>query len=182
MLASLNQHNRMKKLLFILALLAMVVLPNVAPAHEPGEHRQLSDGVDLVALEGRAGGDGEGMGVAELPAKKEATLASGDLRFQMHPRHGDFNSLKPRFNAPIPLQAITESQGSVPIGWCLPLAALLIFLRHPGKIGSMGFAVSPLQRENCHLYRERLSPFQGKVVTFAHLSPFSILSKTCVSI
>ena len=93
------------------------------------------------------------------------------------------------FNAPSPLQAITESLGSVPVGWCLPLDALLIFLRHPGKIGWREFAVSPFQRKvvtftegGCHLYGGRLSPFQSKVVTYAHLQPFPILSKTCVRI
>jgi hypothetical protein len=61
MLTNLNQPNRMKKILFILALLAMVVLPNVAPAHEPGERRHLSDGVGLVTLEDRPdrGGNGD---------------------------------------------------------------------------------------------------------------------------
>ena len=60
MLPNLNQPNRMKKILFILALLAMVVLPKVAPAQKPSERRQLSDGVALVALEDRPGRGGDG--------------------------------------------------------------------------------------------------------------------------
>ena len=36
----------------------MVVLPKVAPAQEASERRHLNDGVALVALEGRAGGEG----------------------------------------------------------------------------------------------------------------------------
>ena len=96
MLTNLNQPNRMKKLLFILALLAMVVLPNVAPAHEPGEHRHFSDGVALVSLEERPSRGGEGTGIAALPAEKEATLASGDLRCgqQMPPPARKFQLLK----------------------------------------------------------------------------------------
>jgi hypothetical protein len=75
----------MKKLLFILALLAMVVLPNVAPAHETSGRRHLSDGVALVALEDQSGRGGEGAGIAALPSEQGATLASRELRFQMPP-------------------------------------------------------------------------------------------------
>jgi len=140
-----------------------VVFPNVAPAHEPGEHRHFSNGVALVALEDGPGRGGEGTGIAALPAEQGVSLAPGDLRCQqMRFWNGQFNSSKPRFNAPSPLPAITESLGSVPVGWCLPLDALLVFLTHPGKIGPMEFAVVTSSERNCHLYRGRLSPFQSK--------------------
>lgn len=120
----------------------MVVLPNVAPAHEPCERRHFSDRVALVTLvEERPGKGGAKTGVAELPVEKETAWLSGELPSQMHPRREEFNSSRPRFNAPSPLQAIAESLGSVPVGWCLPLEALLVFLRHPAKIGSVEFAV-----------------------------------------
>ena len=134
MLPNLRRPNRMKKIPFILTLLAMVVLPNVALAQEPSERCHFSDGAALGTLEERPCRGGDGTGIEALSAEKESTWASGDQCFQMRFRNG-------HFNAPSPLQAITESLGWVPVGWCLPLEALLIFLNPLGKIGPMEFPV-----------------------------------------
>ena len=159
MLPNLNQPNRMKKLLFILTLLAMVVFPNVAPAQEPSERCHLSDGVGLVAREDRQGREGEEAGIAALPSEQGATLAPGDLRIP--------NACRRIFQRSKSVASHHRKSRVSARRLVFAFGCSSDFSEASRQNRLEGIRSVTFSEEGCHLYGGRLSPLRREVVTLS---------------